>query len=135
VKLNDITGSIIRSALTVHSTLGPGLLEHVYRTCLAHLLRQNGLKVQTEHPVSASFDGIQFDVGLRLDLLVEDRVIVEVKAATRLLPVHSAQLLSYLRLSDNKVGLLLNFHVRHMRQGISRVVNGLKDAPDSHTTG
>jgi GxxExxY protein len=127
VRTNEITSEIIRAALAVHSSLGPGLLENVYRTCIAHLLRRNGLAVLTEHPVPVSFDGIQFDVGLRLDLLVADRVVVEVKAVARVLPVHSAQLLSYLKLSDRRVGLLLNFHVRHMRQGISRVVNRFQE--------
>jgi GxxExxY protein len=127
VRTNEITSEIIRAALAVHSSLGPGLLESVYRTCLTHLLRRNGLAVLTEHPVPVNFDGIQFDVGLRLDLLVADRVVVEVKAVARVLPVHSAQLLSYLKLSDRRVGLLLNFHVRHMRQGISRVVNRFQE--------
>lgn len=128
MKTNDVTHAIIRGGIIVHSSLGPGLLENVYRTCLAHVLRANGLSVATEHPVSVSFDGIRFDVGLRLDMLVEDSVIVEVKAVTRILPVHSAQLLSYLRLSEKKVGLLLNFHVRQLRQGIQRIVNGLEES-------
>ena len=127
MKINDITGEIIRAGPVVHSNLGPGLLENVYRTCLTHILRQNGLRVLTEHPVSMSFNGIRFDVGLRLDMLVEDCVIVEVKAVNRILPVHSAQLLSYHRLSEKKVGLLLNFHVRQLRQGIQRIVNGLDE--------
>jgi len=127
MKENDITSAIIRAALVVHSNLGPGLLENVYRTCLTHVLRHNGLRVLVEHPVSMSFDGIRFDVGLRLDMLVEERVIVEVKAINRILPVHSAQLLSYLRLSDKRVGLLLNFHVRQLRQGIQRMVNGFEE--------
>ena len=114
MKINDVTSEIIRAGLVVHSNLGPGLLENVYRTCLSHVLRRNGLHVVVEHPVSMSFDGIRFDVGLRLDMLVEDCVVVEVKAVNRILPVHSAQLLSYLRLSEKKVGLLLNFHVRHL---------------------
>jgi GxxExxY protein len=126
VKINDITSEINRAGMAVHSNLGPGLLENVYRTCLTHILRRNGLHVLTEHPVSISFDGIRFDVGLRLDILVEECVVVEVKAVQRILPVHSAQLLSYLRLSEKKVGLLLNFHVRQLRQGIQRIVNGLE---------
>ena len=119
---------MIRAGLIVHSKLGPGLLENVYRTCLAHVLRANGFSVVTEHPVSVSFDGIKFDVGLRLDMVVEDSVVVEVKAVTRILPVHAAQLLSYLRLSDKPVGLLLNFHVRQLRQGIQRIVNRLDES-------
>lgn len=128
MKINDVAGEIIRAGLVVHSNLGPGLLENVYRTCLTHILRQNGFHVVVEHPVSMSFDGIRFDVGLRLDRLVEDCVVVEVKAVNRILPVHSAQLLSYLRLTDKEVGLLLNFHVRQLRQGIQRIVNGLEES-------
>ena len=128
MKINDVAGEIIRAGLVVHSNLGPGLLENVYRTCLTHILRRNGLYVAVEHPVSMSFDGIRFDVGLRLDMLVEDCVVVEVKAVNRILPVHSAQLLSYLRLTDKKVGLLLNFHARQLRQGIQRIVNGLEES-------
>ena len=104
------------------------MLESVYKTCLTHLLRQNGLSVDTERPMPVSFNGIRFDVGLRLDLLVEEQVIVEVKAIRRILPVHSAQLLSYMRLSDKRVGLLLNFHVQHMRHGSQRLVNGYDES-------
>ena len=114
--------------MVVHSALGPGLLESVYQACLTHLLRQNGLSVETERPIPVSFNGIRFDLGFRLDLLVEEQVVVEVKAIRRIQPVHSAQLLSYMKLSDKKVGLLLNFHVRHMRHGIQRLVNGLDES-------
>jgi len=128
VKINTITSEIIRAAMVVHSALGPGLLESVYQACLTHLLRQNGLSVETERPIPVSFNGIRFDLGFRLDLLVEEQVVVEVKALRRIQPVHSAQLLSYMKLSDKKVGLLLNFHVRHMRHGIQRLVNGLDES-------
>ena len=113
--------------MVVHSALGPGLLESVYQACLTHLLRQNGLSVETERPIPLSFNGLRFDLGFRLDMLVEEQVVVEVKAIGRIQPVHSAQLLSYMKLSDKKVGLLLNFHVRHMRHGIQRLVNGLDE--------
>ena len=128
MKVNDITSEIIRAGLVVHSNLGPGLLENVYRTCLTHVLRQKGLRVLTEHAVPISFDGMRFDAGLRLDMLVEESVVVELKAVQRILPVHSAQLLSYLRLADKKVGLLLNFHVKQLRHGIQRIVNGLEES-------
>jgi len=128
VKINTITSEIIRAAMVVHSALGPGLLESVYQACLTHLLRQNGLSVDTERPVPVLFNGLRFDLGFRLDMLVEEQVVVEVKAIGRIQPVHSAQLLSYMKLSDKKVGLLLNFHVRHMRHGIQRLVNGLDES-------
>ena len=128
MKINTITSEIIRAAMVVHSALGPGLLESVYQACLTHLLRQNGLSVDTERPIPVSFNGIRFELGFRLDLLVEEQVVVEVKAIRRIQPVHSAQLLSYMKLSDKKVGLLLNFHVRHMRHGIQRLVNGLDES-------
>jgi GxxExxY protein len=126
MKTDDVTSSIIRAAMRVHSQLGPGLLESVYGSCLAYALKGSGNNVKTQVPVTIRFDGHSIDAGLRLDLLVEDRVIVEVKAVEKLVPIHAAQLLSYLRLSDRQVGLLLNFNVRHMRQGIKRVVNGFK---------
>jgi len=128
VKINAITSEIIRAAMVVHSALGPGLLESVYHACLTHLLRQNGLSVDTERPVPVLFNGLRFELGFRLDMLVEEQVVVEVKAIRRIQPVHSAQLLSYMKLSDKKVGLLLNFHVRHMRHGIQRLVNGLGES-------
>ncbi|HWP70975.1 MAG TPA: GxxExxY protein [Gemmatimonadaceae bacterium] len=128
MKIDTITSEIIRAAMVVHSALGPGLLESVYQACLTHLLRQNGLSVDTERPVPVLFNGLRFELGFRLDLLVEEQVVVEVKAIRRIQPVHSAQLLSYMKLSDKKVGLLLNFHVRHMRHGIQRLVNGLDES-------
>jgi GxxExxY protein len=131
MKIDNITSEIIRAAILVHSRLGPGLLESVYRACLAHVLRQRGLVVVEELPIPISFDGIRFEVGLRLDLLVEDQVVVEVKAR-RPRPVDPAQLLSYMKLADKKVGLLLNFHVRHMRHGIQRLVNGFDESQRSN---
>ena len=127
--INDVTGEIIRVALRVHTQLGPGLLEGVYSACLAHALRTSGLQVATQVPVPIRFEGIMIDSALRLDLLVENRVIVEVKAVEKLVPLHVAQTLSYLRLADKRVGLLLNFNVRHLRQGIRRIVNQYE--PDS----
>ena len=123
MKIDDVTSSIIRAAMRVHSQLGPGLLESVYSACLTYALRGSGRNVNTQVPIAIRFDGNSLEAGLRLDLLVEEKVIVEVKAVERLSPLHAAQLLSYLRLSDLQVGLLLNFNVRHMRQGIKRVVN------------
>ena len=114
---------IITMAIKVHSKLGPGLLESVYRTCLIHELRNAGHQVLAEQVVPIFYDELQLDDGYRLDLLVNDSVIVEIKAVERLLPVHAAQLLSYLRLTDKRVGLLLNFNVPRLVQGLKRIVN------------
>ena len=123
MKFSGLTGEIIRAALEVHSVLGPGLLESTYRTCLCYELKQQGLNVRTEMSLPVSYKGVAIDNGYRVDLLVEDTVIVEAKAVTALLPVHKAQLLSYLRLSGRPAGLLINFHVAMLRDGIKRVVN------------
>jgi GxxExxY protein len=123
VNHEHITGQIIGAALRIHSLFGPGLLESAYRTCLAHELRQRGLRIQSEVPVPIAFDGLVIDVGYRLDLLVEDCVVVELKTVRKLMDVHSAQLLSYLRLSNKSTGLLINFHVPRLRYGIKRIVN------------
>jgi len=125
MKINDITGHIVDAAIRVHSALGPGLLESAYKACLVHELRKRGLTVLTEVAVPIVYDGVVVDVGYRMDLLVEGAVIVEVKAISRLSPVHDAQLLSHLVLTGHKVGLLINFHVRFLKHGIRRMVNGL----------
>ena len=121
--IDGITRVIITMAIKVHSKLGPGLLESVYRTCLAHELRNAGLHVVAEQVVPVFYDELQLDDGYRLDLLINDVVIVEIKAVEKLLPVHVAQLLSYLRPTDKRVGLLLNFNVPRLVQGLRRVVN------------
>jgi GxxExxY protein len=123
--LNHISGKIIEAALRVHSALGPGLLESAYEACLLHELRKLGLSVISQVSLPVEYDGVKIDAGYRIDLLVEDCVIVELKAAEKLLPIHEAQILSYLKLSDNKLGLLINFNVVHLKDGIKRMVNGL----------
>ena len=120
---NQVTGEIIRKSLRIHSKLGPGLLETTYRICLAHELIQSGLQVQSELLLPIVYDGIQINAGYRIDLLVADIVIVEVKAVEQILPVHLAQLLTYLRLANKRVGLLINFNVTYLRTGLKRVVN------------
>ena len=125
MKINDITGHVVDASITVHSVLGPGLLESAYKACLVHELRKRGLTVLTEIPVPIIYDGVVVDVGYKMDLLVEEAVIVEVKAIKQLSPVHDAQLLSHLVLSGHKVGLLINFHVRFLKHGIRRMVNNL----------
>ncbi len=109
----------------VHSALGPGLLESTYEACLLHELNKSGLQTARQIALPVIYDGITLDAGYRLDLLVEDLVIVELKVVERLLPVHTAQLLSYLKLSNRKLGHVLNFNVAHMRNGIKRVVNNI----------
>ena len=112
--------------MRVHSALGPGLLESAYRACLCRELELRGLKYQTEVALPISYLGITLDVGYRMDLIVEDLVIVETKTVAALAPVHESQLLSHLRLSHRTVGLLINFHVLHLQDGIKRLVNNYK---------
>lgn len=123
VENGDVTGRVISAALKVHTKLGPGLLESAYRACLAHELRRRGVQVRSEVELPVYFEGIRVDLAYRIDLLVEEAVIVEVKTVAKVLPVHAAQLLSYLRLSDHRVGLLINFHEKMLRDGIRRMVN------------
>ena len=121
--LNEITGRIISVAIDVHRELGPGLLESAYETCLSFELAERKLAVARQVPLPLTYRGVRLDCSYRLDLVVEEAVIVEVKTIERFEPVHEAQLLSYLRLSGCKVGLLLNFHVKWLtEQGIKRVV-------------
>ena len=119
-----ITNNILGAAYRVHSKLGPGLLERPYRVCLAHELNELGVRFEIEKVFPVAYDGISIDFGYRVDLLVEEAVIVEIKAVENLLPVHEAQLLSYLKLSGIRVGLLINFNVAQLRQGIRRRICG-----------
>lgn len=121
----EIGRLVLDSAMKVHSALGCGLLESAYEACLAHELVKRGLAVDRQVALPVVYDGVSVDAGYRLDLLIEKLVIVELKAVERLLNIHHAQLMSYLRLSGCKLGYLLNFNVVHMRDGIKRVVNGL----------
>jgi GxxExxY protein len=123
MEINDITGQIIDAAMKVHTVLGPGLLESAYEACLAHELRKRGLKVDIQLGLPIEYDGVQLDVGYRIDLLIEDSVIVELKAVSEIQPIHEAQLLSYLKLSKKKIGLLINFHVLRLKDGIKRMAN------------
>jgi GxxExxY protein len=125
-ELNPLASKVLDCAFAVHRQLGPGLLESSYKACLAYELAKAGLRVEVELPVPLIYDGQKLaDVGYRLDVLVEGTLIVEVKALEAIAPVHRAQLLSYLRLSDRRLGLLLNFNVAYLRDGIARVVNRL----------
>jgi GxxExxY protein len=123
MELNDITGAVVDAALKVHTALGPGLLEAVYERCLVHELNKKGLRTQSQIPLPVFYDGVLIEGGYRIDILVEDLVIVEVKAVENTLPVHCAQLLSYLKLSGKPVGLLINFNKAHLREGIRRISN------------
>ena len=119
---NEITQRIIGAAIEVHRGLGPGLLESTYEACLAFELADRGLAVERQKALPVVYRGVRLDCGYRIDLLVEDRIIVEVKAIEDLLPIHKAQFLSYLKLSRCEVGLLINFNVRVLASGIQRVI-------------
>jgi GxxExxY protein len=122
--INQITGAVVTAAMKVHSVLGPGLLESAYQACLAHELRNRGLNVLSQVGLPVVYEGEKIELGYRMDLVVENRVIVEVKCVEAIHPVHEAQLLSYMRLSGIPVGLLINFHVARLRDGIRRMVDG-----------
>ena len=123
MEINEVSGIVVDSAMKVHSALGPGLLESAYEACLIRELRKRGLHVESQVPISVQYDGETLDIGYRADLLVESCVLVELKSIEALLPIHKAQVLSYLRLSGKHVGLLINFNVEHLKDGIRRVVN------------
>jgi len=125
MNINDVSGQIVDAAVRVHSVLGPGLLEGAYQVCLAHELGKRGLAVRREVPISVRYDGIELDVAYRIDLLVDDSVVVETKAVAKIVPIHEAQLLSQLKLGDYRLGLLINFNVARLREGIVRKVNHL----------
>jgi GxxExxY protein len=122
-EINVRSGRVIDAAMRVHTALGPGLLESAYEACLAHELRKRGMRVETQVPLPILYDGRRIDAGYRLDLLVEDAIIVELKAVPRMHPVFEAQLLSYLKLSNYSIGLLINFHVPRLKDGIKRFAN------------
>jgi GxxExxY protein len=119
---NQISGAIVDAAMKVHTALGPGLLESAYQICLTHELVKRGLRVQFEVPLPVVYDSVKLDVGYKMDLVVEDTVVVELKAVEALAPIHQAQLLSYLKLSGKPIGLLINFHSLHLKDGIKRFV-------------
>lgn len=124
MKVNELTHRIIGAAMEVHTALGPGLLESAYQVCLLHELTIRGLSVEAEQSLPLVYKGLQIGAGYRIDLIVEQQIIVELKSIERIEPIHEAQLLSYLRLSGCHVGLLINFNVRHLKSGIRRMVNG-----------
>ncbi len=122
---NEIGTSIVRTAINLHKTIGPGLFESVYEKALEYDLKELGLDVKSQVEVPFVYKEIKQDVGFRLDLLIENKVIIEIKAIERLAPVHFAQTLTYLKLTDKKLGYLINFHSKVLKEGIHRVVNNL----------
>jgi GxxExxY protein len=128
--INDLSSAIIGAAIEVHRALGPGLLESAYEQCLARELSLREIPFERQRPVPIYYKGTQLDCGYRLDFLVAGMIVVEVKATDALLPIHQAQLLSYLKLGGWKLGLLVNFHVPLLREGIKRVVFGLEEGPE-----
>ena len=121
-RTDEIAKVVVDAAYTVHRALGPGLLESVYEVCLVHELVKRGLKVERQVSLPVVYDSVRLDAGLRLDLLVENAVIVELKAVEVVLPVHATQLLTYLKLTGHRLGLLINFNVRLIKDGIQRIV-------------
>ena len=123
---NEISRQIVDAALRVHTTLGPGLLESVYQAALAYELEKRGLRVLRQQAIPVVYDSIRIDTGFYADLIVEDKVIVELKSVEIVAPVHKKQLLTHLKLADKRLGLLINFNVVLIKAGITRIVNGLK---------
>lgn len=121
---NEISKIVFESALKVHKSLGPGLLESAYEECLFYELKKSGLKIEKQKALPLIYEEVKLDVGYRIDLIVEEKFIVEVKSVENLNNVHLAQLLTYLKLSDCKFGLLINFNVKLLKEGVRRVVNG-----------
>jgi GxxExxY protein len=126
-RLNEITERIIGSSIQIHRATGPGLLESVYLACLVFELGQLGFKLQTQSPIPVVYKRVKLDCGFRADLIVEDAVIVEIKAVDRIAPIHQAQMLTYLRLSGCALGLIINFNTKLLTDGVKRVVNGFPD--------
>jgi len=125
MEIEEVARIIVDAAIKVHKTLGPGLLESAYQVCLAYELRKRGLRVECEVPLPVVYDGQYIDAGYRIDMIVEGMIVIENKTVERILPVHEAQLLTYLRLSGCRVGFVLNWNVALMKEGIKRMVNNL----------
>jgi GxxExxY protein len=130
-QLNGITEQIIGAAIDVHRALGPGLLESAYEACLAFELVSRGLKIEQQRALPVVYRDVKLDCGYLLDLVVENSIVIELKAVEQLLPVHRAQLLSYLKLAGLKAGLLVNFHSKMLKDGIVRLVNNFPDSQRS----
>ena len=131
IEIDDLSGEVVDAAVRIHRDLGPGLLESVYEMVLAGSLARRGMKVDRQRPIDIVFEDVRYQAAFRIDLLVEDALLVEVKSVERLAPVHGKQLLTYLRLTKQPVGLLLNFSGATMKEGIKRVVNDYRPTNDS----
>jgi GxxExxY protein len=127
MNINELSSRIIGAAIEVHKALGPGLLESAYEECICHELSIGGLSLERQKPLAVRYKGINLDCSYRLDVVVEDAIILELKSCEKIEPIHKAQLLTYLKLSGFKLGLLLNFNVTLMREGIVRIVNELEE--------
>jgi iron complex transport system substrate-binding protein len=131
-ELDDITGAVVDAAVKIHKELGPGLLEPVYEVVLARALERRGFKVERQKSIRFEYDGMVFEEGFRVDLLIEEQVVVELKSVEKLAPVHSKQLLTYLRLMHLPVGLLINFGAVTLKEGLQRIVNNLPASASPH---
>jgi len=125
---NALSNKIIGLSIEVHNSLGPGLLEKTYKECLYYKIAKSGLKVEKEKPIPLVFEEVKLDCGYRIDLLVENSLVIEIKSVDSVNPVHLAQTLTYLKLGNYKLGLLINFNVLRLKDGIKRIVNGLSDS-------
>jgi len=123
---NEVARQIVDAAYKIHSTLGPGLLESAYQAILVYELQRRGLQIEAERQMPVVYEGLRLDIGFRADLIVEDKVIVELKSVEQIAPVHKKQLLTYLRLADKRLGLLINFGAPLIKDGITRIVNHLE---------
>lgn len=135
MRINDITGEIIEVAIEIHRKLGPGLLESVYQKVLAFELRKRGFDVEEEWPIPVKWDSIHLDIGFRADLVVNQVVLVELKSLEKIAAVHKKVLLTYLRIADKQVGLLINFGEEVLKSGIHRVVNNYNEETDGNVGG
>jgi len=124
---NEVAKQIVDVAFKIHTTFGPGLLESVYETIMAYELQKRGLSVRRQQAIPVIYEDVRMDIGFRADLIVENKVVVEIKSVDAIAPVHKKQLLTYLRLTDKRPGLLINFNVELIKNAISRVVNGLSE--------
>jgi GxxExxY protein len=132
---NQLTEKIIGCGIEVHKALGPGLLESAYEECFCYELKQNGLSFSRQVPLPVEYKGIKLDCGYRIDVVVNDLIVIELKTVENILPIHEAQLLTYLKLSRRSVGLLMNFNVPVLKQGITRLVNRFQEASASQRLG
>jgi GxxExxY protein len=122
LKFDKLSSLVIGCAIEVHKNLGPGLLESTYEQCLAYEIKSSNIPLKLQHPLPVEYKGIKLDCGFRIDMLVDNKIIVELKSVDAILPIHQAQLLTYMKLSGIRIGLLMNFNVKYMKTGIKRMV-------------